>query len=113
MLCFAWQKGWGKKHAAANYVFVHNPSFLVVYHNIVMSEMLMRGYRVNEQWNNDDFRGNDLGIQNGWASSSLVSKLCNDSIFDSINIYPEHNDKYLLECLENLKSKGIVIDFNK
>lgn len=26
-----------------------------------------------------------------------------------ITIYPEHNDEYLQECLDNLRSKGIEI----
>lgn len=28
-------------------------------------------------------------------------------------VYPEHNDKYLKECLENLKNKGIEIRIEK
>ena len=26
-------------------------------------------------------------------------------------IYSEHNDNYLKECLDNLRGKGIIIDF--
>lgn len=78
-----------------------------------MSEMLLRGYHVNEQWNDDNFRGNKLGIQDDWVSSYLVSKLYNDSVIDSIKIYPEHNEEYLKECMQNLKSKGVQIKFVK
>ena len=27
-------------------------------------------------------------------------------------VYPEHDDAYLAECLQNLKNKGIEIDIN-
>lgn len=46
----------------------------------------------------------------GWYKGPLpyydgsVSKL-----FGSTPIYPEHNDEYLQECLDNLRSKGIEI----
>jgi uncharacterized protein (TIGR02328 family) len=51
---------------------------------------------------NVNWRGAILGKEEGWANPSLVLDLC-----DASRIYPEHNDAYLQECLENLKKKGI------
>lgn len=42
-----------------------------------------------------------------------MTKLYNDSCVDGLHIYLEHDDKYLEECLENLKNKGIEIKIEK
>ena len=107
-------KGWGKKHATVDYVFKYDPSFLVAYHNLVMDEMRKRGHRVNCVWYDDNYRGKILGgVNENWVNSGLVTKLYNDSCVDGLHIYPEHDDKYLEECLENLKNKGIEIKIEK
>lgn len=103
-------KGWGKKHETVNYVFEHDPSFLVAYHNLVMDEMQKRGYKANEVWREDDYRGKLLGTVDGWTKDALVTKLYNDSVIDYLKIYPEHDTGYLKECLENLENKGIYIN---
>ena len=45
-----------------------------------------------------------------WAMEDLITKLYNDSTVDYLKIFPEHDAKYLQECLDNLKAKGIYID---
>lgn len=104
-------KGWGKKHSVVDYVFKYNPAKLVAYHYIIMEEMERRGYHPDRAWDNPDWRGNVLNEQVDWADRKEV-----DQLWMNINqigqiIYPEHNETYLNECLDNLKSKGIEIDF--
>lgn len=95
-------KGWGKKHKIVDYVFTHEHERLVAYHFLVMEEMRRRGYYPDPIWMNVNWRGSVLGEEENWANSSLVQDLCEAS-----RIYPEHDDDYLQECLENLKGKGI------
>lgn len=99
--------GWGRKHSVVDYVFLYDPAYLVAYHYLVMDEMERRGYHPDKVWRNSNWRGNKLGEELGWAGDELVKSILNDK---SRNIFIEHNDKYLQECLDNLKSKGIVIE---
>lgn len=103
-------KGWGKKHVTVDYVFTHPMEWLVAYHYKVMSEMLNRGYTVNSNWMRVTYRGESLGF----VDSSLIDakKVSLRSVFSEYNkkpIYPEHNDEYLQECLDNLRAKGIEL----
>ena len=68
-----------------------------------MNEMKARGYHINPIWYNVNWRGNTLGEVDGWAAQKLVDVLVNKKEI----LYKEHDDKYLQECLENLKSKGV------
>jgi uncharacterized protein (TIGR02328 family) len=90
-------KGWGKRHSTVDYVFKYPISKLFCYHKKVMDEMQRRGYSVSEEWKLPQYRGKELCID--------------DSILDAWDgaCYPEHNDKYFQECIENLKRKGIVV----
>ena len=101
--------GWGRKHATVDYVFTHLPERLVAYHWHIMDEMERRGYKPDKIWDNPNYRGKTLGIQEGWADEDIVDKWHN--LPKGQMIYPEHNDKYLKECLDNLKSKGIDINY--
>ena len=94
--------GWGRKHSVVDYVFTHDPAYLVAYHRHVMDEMVNRGYHPDIIWRNSDYRGKTLGMQDGWVDLNLVDKLydTNDIVF------PEHNDAYLEECISLLESKG-------
>ena len=96
-------KGWGKKHATVNYVFNHSYSALFYYHVLVMNEMKKRGYQPDEQWYIPAYRGKICEFE---------EPLGINKEFHSVNftIYPEHNNKYLQECLDNLKNKGIIIE---
>lgn len=95
-------KGWGKKHATVDYVFKYATERLVAYHFLVMEEMKRRGYNPDPVWYKSNWRGTILGEEKDWANDCLAWDLTNAS-----RIYPEHNDDYLQECLENLKKKGI------
>ena len=109
-LCALRGRGWGRNHSVVNYVFEHSPCQLVAYHYLVMNEMKARGYNPNEIWYNVNWRGNDLGEQKGWAAQKIVDLYVKKAPeFGGTMIYPEHNDEYLQECIDNLKSKGIEI----
>jgi len=91
--------GWGKKHATVNYIFEHHPYILWNYHVRVMAEMKCRGYNVDEQWLDPCYRGKSC-------------ERYDIDVFLEQYDYPEHNDEYLKECLDNLAGKGIIIDIN-
>ena len=91
--------GWGKPHATVNYVFTHPFEYLVQYHGRVMAEMQRRGYNVSPEWTDDHYRGRQTPTAD--IETSLYSS--------STPIYPEHDEAYLTECLENLHAKGIVL----
>ena len=99
-------KGWGKKHSVVDYVFTHIPERLVAYHYLVMDEMKRRGYKPDEIWRNLNWRGKVLEEDKNWCQEELVD------IWYHYNgtIYPEHNNSYLKECLDNLVEKGIILE---
>lgn len=108
-LCALRGKGWGKKHSVVDYVFTHDPACLVAYHFLVMDEMKRRGYNPDNVWYNPNWRGKDLQEATDWVQQPLVESLLSKSEA-GIYIFKEHNDNYLQECLDNLKSKGIEIN---
>jgi uncharacterized protein (TIGR02328 family) len=93
--------GWGKKHATVNYVFWYTPASLWYYHMDVIDELEKRGYKVDEKWKNPYYRGTNCEHH---TNETL------DIGLTTVDIYPEHNDEYLQECLDNLKQKGIILD---
>ncbi len=95
--------GWGKKHSVVNYVFSHSYLLLCIYHSIVIKEMIKRGYKVDRLWLYDIYRGKKIGLCE-WKDLPNI-----DYASDNWDYYWEHNDKYLQECLDNLKDKGIII----
>ena len=97
--------GWGRKHSTVDYIFTHIPERLIAYHWHVMDEMEHRGYHPDRIWDNVNYRGKVLGIVKDWADEDIVDMWHN--LPKGTSIYPEHNDAYLKECLENLKLKGI------
>lgn len=102
-------KGWGKKHKIVDYVFTYEPEYLVAYHFEVMDEMRRRGYKPNPIWYASNYRGIIFGNQVNWANIDKADNIRLETKFKNQFIYPEHNDEYLKECLDNLKSKGIEI----
>lgn len=107
-------KGWGKKHSTVDYVFKYDLSHLYEYHTIVMAEMLRRNYMVDLEWYDRTYRGQKLPKSTLSEVGTFVSR------FEEINdkrslctIYPEHNDRYLRECLLNLKSKNAELTNGK
>ena len=97
--------GWGRKHATVDYVFTHDPAYLVAYHCLVMNEMNYRGYHPDEIWYNVQYRGKTIGMSDNWVNEDIFVKIYDNSI-----IFPEHNNIYLQECLNILKSKGVEIN---
>ena len=102
-------KGWGRNHSVVNYVFTYSPSYLIAYHKLIMKEMRNRGYNPNEIWENYQYRGTSLGFED-WCSDDKISNLLFEVRDNNLIIYPEHNNSYLNECIENLKSKNIIIN---
>lgn len=102
-------KGWGRKHATVNYVFTHKPVDLIAYHYLIMNEMEQRGYHPDPIWYQTNWRGNTIG------ETKEVEWNCGPALTDYLMtieatgaiIYPEHDDVYLCECIDNLKSKGV------
>lgn len=104
-------KSWGRKHATVDYVFTHNPAKLIAYHYKVMEEMKKRGYNPDQIWLCCDYRGKELGYAQPMEfCDNIILNLCMNL---NETIYPEHNEKYLEECLDNLKSKGIEIEIGE
>ena len=93
-------KAWGKKHATVDYVFKHPYSSLYLYHTLVMNEMDRRGFHVDPRWRKPAYRG----LQIGYDTTSFT-QLRQD--LSCTSIYPEHDLNYLLECLKNLRNKGV------
>ena len=104
-------RGWGKKHKTVDYVFTYSPAKLVAYHWLIMKEMKNRGYYPNEVWIDPYYRGKILGYDQEFASVLGAKYEYGFAITEEEKyiIYPEHNNDYLKECLDNLKSKGIEI----
>ena len=104
-LCALRGKGRGRKHATVDYVFQYDPAYLVAYHNLIMKEMTNRGYHPDPVWSNITYRGKILGYDKDFVKD--ISILDYDATKG--NLYQEHNDEYLRECLDNLRNKGIDI----
>ena len=96
-------KGWGRKHSTVNYVFEYDLSHLYEYHVIVMGEMLKRHYCMNLSWYDRTYRGQNLPKSSLSEVGTFVAKI---EELNGSTIYPEHDDRYLRECLLNLKSKN-------
>ena len=77
-----------------------------------MDEMKTRGYNPDETWYIPDYRGTKLGEDVGWSSHLELFNIADEIKNKQRIIYPEHNDAYLQECLDNLKGKGICINLN-
>ena len=105
-------RGWGKKHSVVNYVFEHSPAKLVAYHNLIMNEMIRRGYHPDIVWYNPDYRGTTLGSEDSWCDFEAASKLL-ELAESGLMIYSEHDEDYLQECIDNLKNKGIEINLGE
>ncbi len=119
-------KGWGRKHSTVDYVFKYDRSRLFAYHSLVMHWMWRRNYNPAIKWCNPRYRGNNIAMDenlgnfryyacHGYPSIDSFrspSIECIDFMLSSCNwcpVYPEHDIKYLRECLENLQSKGVEL----
>jgi len=93
---------WGRKHATVDYVFRHEPSRLYEYHLLVMDEMIKRGFNPDVCWYSRLYQGKNRPQLTLLEAGVYVYMPDADNLF----IYPEHDDRYLLECLDNLAAKG-------
>lgn len=100
--------GWGRKHAVVDYVFTYKPEHLVAYHYLIMDEMERRGYRPDPIWRDANWRGKTIGPDR-WSNEKLADEFYFAALAGG-HLYPEHNDEYLQECLDNLAGKGIIIE---
>lgn len=105
--------GWGRPHATVNYVFTHHPTYLVVYHTLIMQEMERRGYNPDPTWKNINYRGKTLGEALNWADPKAFPGLLYTAQLENHMIYPEHNDTYLQECIQLLKDKNAPINWEE
>ncbi len=96
--------GWGKPHSTVNYVFDHSKLWLYIYHVKVMEEMLKRGYKPDLHWCDYRYQGKNLPLM----TTVPYEKGINLKFYEIV--YPEHNDQYLQECIDNLERKGIHIE---
>ena len=105
-------KGWGKKHSVVNYVFEHHIALLIQYHSLIMNECSMRGFDIDTKWLDVNYRGKNCSpftedkINTSIYIEHLSVPAINPDYYSTKFIYPEHNPKYLLECLENLRTKN-------
>lgn len=99
--------GWGKPHATVNYVFRHPLEWLWAYHIKVMGEMFRRGYAPDPKWLDPGYRGISHELKKDLPEFDSGLRRA----FPDTMVYPEHDDEYLWECIENLKRKGTEIHF--
>ncbi|MCQ2300576.1 MAG: TIGR02328 family protein [Bacteroidales bacterium] len=97
--------GWGRKHSVVDYVFRNPYCKLYFYHRAVMAEMERRGYSPDKTWTFPNYRGKKIGFDPSVDSSSALWS----ALSDFGCRYEEHDDAYLEECIDNLKSKGVVV----
>ena len=103
-------KGWGKKHATVDYAFTYPREWLVAYHFLIMDEMERRGYHPDTTWRNPWYRGKVLGESELMeVDPDLVDDQYCYATHKGGMIYPEHDDDYLRECIDNLEGKGVDV----
>lgn len=99
-------KSWGKPHATVNYAFKHPRLMLVIYHQKVMQEMDKRGYHPDYAWWDLGYRGKSCESD----SVQYTERMLRECDVYAMPTYPEHDNAYMQECLDNLRSKGIVLE---
>jgi uncharacterized protein (TIGR02328 family) len=107
--------GWGRKHATVDYVFNHPYYWLAMYHFMIMAKLQERGYKIDKIWYDAMYRGKSIGIDTStFTRTTFVEVKMPQQIEKWVTyIYPEHDDQYLDECIENLSKKGISINREK
>lgn len=98
-------KEWSKqpKNGMVGYVFKYDNSLLYQYHLLVLGEMRDRGMEPDPAWYNRLFCGHRNDILTLAQSDTYVYIKGSQYM-----IYPEHDDRYLWDCIENLENKGAV-----
>ena len=104
-ICALRENGWDKKHTTVDYIFTNPYLKLVAYHMRVMAEMERRGYTVDPEWKEYNYRGKVLGYDS-YKGEDVASLQVYIKRFP---VYSEHDDVYLEECLEILAKKGLKL----
>lgn len=86
------------------YIFTYEPARLYSYHLLVMDEMMKYGFNPDWRWYNRLYRGDRLPPFT--LSEAGIVGVYIMSISDREMIYPEHDDRYLARCLEDLAASG-------
>jgi len=105
-ICGMRGKGWGQNHSTVNYVWDYATIRLITYHFMVLKEMEERGYNPNQKWWEFAWRGKNMGYDENFVEEVFTDEFSFDG-----NIFPEHDDQYLKECIGNLMKKGVVCRF--
>lgn len=98
-------KGWGMKNSLVGYIFEYDPSLLVTYHKVVMYEMRKRGLSPDIIWENPNWRGSNVGIDEVFVNPGQVENQYHFVLQTHTNIFPEHNEEYYKRDVELLKQK--------
>ena len=101
-ICALRGNGWSKNHSVVDYVFKNPYLKLVAYHMRVMAEMERRGYEIDPEWKQYNYRGKNLGYDS-YTGEDVASLQVYLKLFP---VYSEHDEAYLEECLSNLAKKG-------
>jgi len=110
--------GWQRKHATVDYVFKYDLAHLYAYHLLVMHEIIDRyNYCIDPTWYNRTYRGKNIG----YVDISSIGDYVYHGYYAAFGheqkdydlVYPEHDDKYMKECLLNLKAKGAELENGK
>jgi uncharacterized protein (TIGR02328 family) len=88
--------GWGRPHSTVKYAYNYPFCYLFEYHKKVMSEMRFRGYNPNELWEDPFYRGRNCLPLKQWEWKGIKSRS---------ELYKEHDDMYLDNCVRNLLEK--------
>lgn len=82
-------------HSTVNYVNDYPISYLYAYGLLVADEMINRNFNVSKD------------IINEYLNDKLAFEIYDFSKENNLIIYPEHNKRYLKECIDNLKTKNV------
>lgn len=97
--------GWGRKHSVVDYAFTHPRWWLVMYHFKVMKEMQNRGMKPDQAWLSHTYRGKHCPSDEYFEVDRM------EVLMKSIRaVYPEHDDAYMQECINNLSRKGAKLN---
>ncbi len=97
-------KGWGRRHSVVDYVFTYSIMRLYYYHMLIMKEAVDRGINIDPIWYDPNYRGKILGFD---------MNIDRHEPYPIGKVYREHDDAYMVECIENLKQKGIILNIDK
>lgn len=94
--------GWGRKHRTVDYAFTYSRAKLVAFHMLVMIERMKRSFNNDMTWFWINYRGKVCAPSTDLLPGVVAAELKNRYI------YPEHDAKYLQECLDNLDGKNAL-----